>query len=79
MFFDVRTNLKKCVLIFRMKTLFCSEYLVYPDNEAMLKKTTNVEEVCSYLKTFGNVFQYLEIVEDMIEYLDLGSGKISLN
>ena len=79
MFFDVHTNIKKCVLIFGMKTLFCSEYLVYPDNEAMLKKTTNVEEVWNDFKIFGNISQYLEIFEDIIEYLDRGSGEISLH
>ena len=79
MFFDVQTNLKKCVAVFGMKTLFCSEYLVYPDNEAMLKKTTNAEEVFSYFKILGNIQQYLEIFEDKIEYLDLGSGDISLH
>ena len=79
MFCDVQTNLKKCVLVFGMKTPFCIEHLVYPGNEAMLKKTTNAEEVFSYFKILGNIQQYLEIFEDIIEYLDLGSGEISLH
>ena len=76
---DVQINFKKCALVFGMKTLFCIEHLVYPGNEAMLKKTTNVEEVWNYFKIFGNISQYLEIFEDIIEYLDLGSGEISLH
>ena len=61
---DVQINFKKCALVFGMKTLFCIEHLVYPGNEAMLKKTTNVEEVWNYFKMFGNISQYLEIFED---------------
>ena len=76
---DVQINFKKCALVFGMKTPFCIEHLVYPGNEAMLKKTTNVEEVWNYFKIFGNISQYLEIFEDIIEYLDLGSGEISLH
>ena len=68
---DVQINFKKCALVFGMKTLFCIEHLVYPGNEAMLKKTTNVEEVWNYFKIFGNISQYLEIFEDIIEYLDV--------